>query len=282
MIIEHEKRFYAWLMNFRGYDTAFGDVASAVSIDKFVKKLPNERRIWLDHIDPVGDSKISGILNELFDKFESGESHPAPLKQKRHSNSDDEWTISSPTIPNYHFTTERSICRVFTRSADVVADYEYRIREWNAFRNHSCVAVHGAVYGYAVEKLGSYFRREFGYDFLPYTWRGHLDSAWFPDKHGKVAAYLFLSDTYSTKTRAIGACGFFLPKGQSRWQMNFAYLHPLARRRGHLSGAWKLFQFIHGDFWTEYPISNAMKSFLQKRGEMDKHANQYSTKEPTA
>lgn len=260
------KKFRSWLLNYCGQDTVYGDVAMCVSIDKTTKTLHDNKQMWMDHVSPLGFGNAVELLSELFDMFERGELPPQKIK-KHKVWIDDSWIISAPTVPNYLFQ-KKCICRVFPSSKSAISDFEI-----NSEKRYKYITVAGEAYGSAVEQLGCYFRREFHYDFLPYTWEGHKKSEY--NKKGKIDAYLFIDNGYDISAHAIGACGFFLPAGGSRWVMNFVYFHPAARRRGFLSSAWKMFQAIYGDFLTEYPISDSMESFLNKRGELNRHAEHW-------
>jgi len=123
-----------------------------------------------------------------------------------------------------------------------------------SFRTH--LAFRNAVHRFAI-----YFKREFGYDFIQY------DPQEF-DVHSKDVAYLWMDQSNSyPKGLPIGAVSF-------RWRewtnheptfaLQWIWLHPYERCKGHVRAAWPFFQKQHGDFVVEPPLSPAMKAFLKK------------------
>ena len=115
-----------------------------------------------------------------------------------------------------------------------------------------------------VEKLGTYFRREFNYDFIPYL-------AIAPYKENVVFLWLGEDyDKYGRKAVAYGAIEFEpcdypdLMKKGCQWQLAWVWFHPYMRNKGHLSAAWDYFQDRFGTFWVTRPLSSSMKKFLGK------------------
>jgi hypothetical protein len=123
----------------------------------------------------------------------------------------------------------------------------------------------------AVWLLASYFRREFGYDFVQYGHGGHESD----EKH---VAFLWLGDErIRAKKRgglavsriAVGACCF-------RWRewadtepsygLQWVWFHPFARGRGFLGDCWPWFCGAFWPFYVERPLSSGMRGFLAKRG----------------
>ena len=128
-------------------------------------------------------------------------------------------------------------------------------------------------YRKAVEKLAYYFRREFGYDFPPYT----ADNALSFDQRTDVV-FMWIGqgwdDHIGRRSVGYGACAFDYETcdfpdvetcgADGHWFLTWAWFHPYERRKGHLSGAWPYFQERFGDFGVQYPISESMKTFLDK------------------
>jgi len=109
-----------------------------------------------------------------------------------------------------------------------------------------------------VEKFANYFRREFAYDFIQYSAKND----------GGYSAYLFCDKTFAGHL-AIGACCFRWSEEveiKSCWILQWVWLHPYFRDRGYLTDAWEYFNKKLGPFAVESPLSNAMGSFLEKRG----------------
>lgn len=100
------------------------------------------------------------------------------------------------------------------------------------------------------------FKRELGYDFPQWA----LDAGHDPDAVG----FLFSDDD----GRIIGACSFRPQShpGERPWRLDWIWLCPSARRKGHLDRQWDRFRQRFGVFDVEPPISKAMQAFLRKRG----------------
>jgi hypothetical protein len=108
----------------------------------------------------------------------------------------------------------------------------------------------------AVDKCNIYLIGELGYkrqfdryevdsDYLAYLWGEPAE--------GRVAVY--------------GACCFRnrnYEKG-AQYAMQWIWIHPYARRKGHLAGAWPYFRTRFGAFLVEPPLSDGMKRFLVAR-----------------
>lgn len=121
--------------------------------------------------------------------------------------------------------------------------------------------VSGEVFCEAVEQFARYFRREFSYDFLAYTAREHQKRG-----DGAIHPYLFFDprDVNDVIMRPIGACGFWYAEEASCWVLGWIWLHPFARRSGHLSQAWGFFRQRYNSFAVQRPWSSAMTAFLRK------------------
>jgi hypothetical protein len=108
----------------------------------------------------------------------------------------------------------------------------------------------------AAERLGLWFRREFHFDLPPYRASDEED----------YAIFLWADTDQETSGRvpAIGAVGFQVDDelASKPWTLSWAWFHPYARRRGHLSRAWPYFRERFGEFDLELPLSDAMESFL--------------------
>lgn len=104
------------------------------------------------------------------------------------------------------------------------------------------------------------FRREFHYDFVQWqSAKGISDP--------KARGYLFVND----KKIIVGACSFRYQESKSKqkfWALDWAWICPTERRNGHWSKRWPYFRKQYGDFLVTYPVSDQMKSFLEKKGEL--------------
>ncbi|WP_143291547.1 hypothetical protein [Burkholderia pseudomallei] len=105
----------------------------------------------------------------------------------------------------------------------------------------------------------SAFRREFGYDFIQWGSSTGCDD---PDAQG----FLFCDAAGAI----VGACAFWLSRDteESRWALKWVWICPRHRRDGHLSFHWNSFRTRFGDFHVESPVSEAMRAFLAKCGDL--------------
>ncbi len=122
-----------------------------------------------------------------------------------------------------------------------------------------------------VEKIGRYFKREFRTDFPPFL------ASEVPGAYGCIPyeAYLFfeeardrLEEGKSFPSRIVGAACFrwqTWTNAPAGWEFSWVWLHPFARRRGHLSRAWPIFESKYGKFHLGTVLSRDMKAFLVKR-----------------
>jgi hypothetical protein len=113
----------------------------------------------------------------------------------------------------------------------------------------------------AVYFFAAYFRREFGYDFVPY---GHDGNDTDPDH----VAFLWVApecddSSYDSEwlVPCIGACCF---RRHENWTMQFVWLHPYFRRHGLLTNAWPQFEQEFGRFDVQPPLSDLMEAALKK------------------
>ncbi|WP_456388729.1 hypothetical protein [Profundibacter sp.] len=98
------------------------------------------------------------------------------------------------------------------------------------------------------------FKREFRYDFIQ----------WDASDDPHAIAYLFSDDN----CRVVGACCFRLGASEQpeKWELDWVWLCPEARRQGWLSKHWGIFREKFGEFSISVPISEEMQGFLRKRG----------------
>jgi len=110
-----------------------------------------------------------------------------------------------------------------------------------------------------VERFAYYVRREGHFDFLQFETSDTED----------YRAYLFANRPNQFPRVLVGACCFRFREyknADSRWGLQWVWLHPYSRGRGILSAAWDGFHATFGNFLPEPPYSRAMESFLRKRG----------------
>jgi hypothetical protein len=109
--------------------------------------------------------------------------------------------------------------------------------------------------------LARYFQREFGYDFIQYT------ATEVGDDRDRV--FLWMRDEVLYHA-GVGAICFRWRKYRDASQgpaLAWVWLHPYLRRQGILGAHWGFFRHLYGDFRVEGPLSEAMASFLERRGE---------------
>jgi hypothetical protein len=124
-------------------------------------------------------------------------------------------------------------------------------------------------YRKAVEKIAYFFRREFGYDFPPYTATENTDADIDGTNPSVVFMWLGRDVDWSGNKKAIayGACGFGRDfNDKHRWCLSWVWFHPYERRRQHLSNAWPYFHERFGAFSIDTPLSLEMQVFLKKNG----------------
>lgn len=112
------------------------------------------------------------------------------------------------------------------------------------------------------QKLSDYFVDEFNYNRKPQyasttsnSFRGYLLTEYDYDAKN--------SNTY----RIYGACCFDeiqFGELQSIWRLEWIWLHPFFRHRGNLKKHWEFLEIECGDFLIKRPLSNDMKSFIEK------------------
>lgn len=239
-----KETFFQWLQKHRNTDTPEGDLARASRLDKNYPK-QDTLEAWQEYIFNMGGSfTVIDLLQDTWIQYQQG-AIPEDAKIKYRLSSDDLWTIRRPRLPNF-IGPFPSLLQVRCTALKDNESFEIRVASGRIFRD-------------AVEQLGRYFRREFSYDFLPYTAREHERVG-----DGTLQAYLLFDpvEVRDVVLRPIGACSFLLR--QDRWMMNWIWLHPFARRRGHLTKAWQFFHKCYNNFDVQHPLSSAMESFLYK------------------
>lgn len=102
------------------------------------------------------------------------------------------------------------------------------------------------------------FKREFHYDFIQWNKGGSEDK----DAHG----FLLTGES----GEIVGACAFrnrLQEDNSFRWGLQWIWICPNERGKGHLTKRWSMFRERFGDFLVEPPVSDGMKAFLEKQGD---------------
>ncbi len=100
------------------------------------------------------------------------------------------------------------------------------------------------------------FKREFHYDFV--QWQSEKG-----DRDPFVQGFLF-TDTLGA---IVGACSFRTRNRamlDGQWKLDWIWICPSERRKGHLTSRWAMFRNRFGDFSLTFPVSEDMKAFLKK------------------
>lgn len=74
-----------------------------------------------------------------------------------------------------------------------------------------------------------------------------------------------------TSGRIVGACSFIpIQEGSVLlyWLLDWAWIAPTERRKGHLTARWSMFKKKFGKFMISSPVSEEMQSFLIKQGDL--------------
>ena len=135
-----------------------------------------------------------------------------------------------------------------------------------------CMVTQGSPSSYkkAVETIGVYFTKELRYDSRPFTaaeYSPHLyhdPSERTTDENTQSFLWYNPHDGHPGHWETFGACTFRL-KG-SRWLLQWIWMHPYERRKGHLSIVWPFFRSMFGVFVPQSPRSPGMDSFMRKVG----------------
>jgi hypothetical protein len=111
-----------------------------------------------------------------------------------------------------------------------------------------------------VERFARYFLRE--------RYSGHIqfEASEVPESpcFVKYEAYLFHDQTYF-----LGAGCFRWrdwKNAEASWSLDWVWMHPFLRRRGHLQQAWPQFEKKYGRFHLAQPVSCAGEKILQNVG----------------
>lgn len=272
--------FHEWLYQFQEQDTAIGDLARAASIDEGFDYLDgfkiNEIRSYLKN--NLAGAGVLCVLNEAWEAYSSGKSVESMSTGRTYTPSwhDESMIISRPILPNYCGHEMPTLIRCCVHTFDLEKIEHEIAQKIPSFRSDSSGLeflfreknlVESITFSRAVEQYGSYFRREFGYDFLPYTFEGHLKR-----DDLTVHPYLFFKGSADDSAiRPIGACTFYK---YEKWELGWVWFHPYERDKGHFSKAWSYFEWKYGQFTVQRPWSRAMKFFLEKHGHWQSDANE--------
>ncbi|MFQ3226745.1 MAG: hypothetical protein ACI8RW_000123 [Porticoccaceae bacterium] len=113
----------------------------------------------------------------------------------------------------------------------------------------------------ALEKMATYFRREFKYDYLQYCKLEHSEECTgviFTER----APDLVKHQTHFPHKVIGGAC--FWKQDDEDFNLDWVWFHPFARNRKKLKKYWPGFKEKFGDFKLTPPVSAQMSAFLDK------------------
>lgn len=118
----------------------------------------------------------------------------------------------------------------------------------------------------ALEQFARYFKLEFHYDDIQYYADEH-DEECIGFLFTESALDIITEDHKQMPTRCSGGCCFRREQFEDgcKWVLFWVWIHPFFRNRGILTKHWKKFLEQFGEFIIEQPLSDAMRSFLEKK-----------------
>lgn len=237
--------------------THLGDLARAVRLDNY-RPRKNTLEEWESYLEAMGaDIVVIENLYEAWNLYEAGKSPPKSEHERNLDLKDERWSIQRPALPSFWTRTPEVICVGCNEKKGTLLKDDCFSFEVNLYVHFVC----SRKFCNAVEQLARYFQREFNYDFLPYTVGEHMHEG-----DSRIQPYLFFSsqEYNDIVARPIGACGFMLPRDYEHCVMNWVWMHPYARRKGHLTKVWPYFRRRYEDFRIMTPLSESMDAFLKK------------------
>lgn len=103
------------------------------------------------------------------------------------------------------------------------------------------------------------FRREFRYDFVQWSPFGEDDDE---------ARGILITDEHR---RVVGAMGFrwrVWSDAPAGWSLDWVWFVPSFRKQGYFTRHWKKLRQMYGDFYIQRPVSDAMRQFAIKQGDV--------------
>lgn len=251
--------FYRWLMTIKNENLPMGHLARTVSLDNFHPR-KNTLESWKLYLRAMSaDPVVIDTLVEAWNRYKSIKSYPIRKCQTKIDHKNDKWLIQRPSLPSFwKMTPQLIIVGCDTKNVPSPTENNFTVYNDLVIRY-----IRSIKYCKALEQFGKYFRSEFDYDFSPYTVSENLQKG-----DERIQSFLFFNphEAYDIVARPIGACGFLLQDGYEHWVMNWVWMHPYARRKGHLTKAWPYFLQRYKEFRILTPISNSMDLFLKKAG----------------
>jgi hypothetical protein len=128
-------------------------------------------------------------------------------------------------------------------------------------------------YKMAVEKMAKFFQREMHFDFPQYLASEYSRNYDYPrdvKTDADLRAFLWYeNDLFNrgpNEWPIIGAAGFRFKrlKDGDAWVIDWVWMHPYERRRGHLKTAWPFFLSMFGNFRITRPVSASMVKFVRR------------------
>jgi hypothetical protein len=124
----------------------------------------------------------------------------------------------------------------------------------------------------AVERIAKFFQREMHFDFPQYEASEYSRNIYLDDAKTDADLRAFLwhnKEVFNQATNEwpiIGVACFRFKrfKDGGIWVLDWVWIHPYERRRGHLKMAWPFFKSMFGDFGLTPPVSPSMANFVRK------------------
>ncbi|MFP3637579.1 hypothetical protein [Paraburkholderia sp. SIMBA_054] len=103
------------------------------------------------------------------------------------------------------------------------------------------------------------FKREMRFDSIQYPRPGKMV------EEPAMVGFLFINDGPDFPPHSVVGAGAFV-KREERWELNWIWVIPAARRKGVLRARWPALVDRFGDFDIEAPLSDAMAAFVRSHG----------------
>jgi len=119
-----------------------------------------------------------------------------------------------------------------------------------------------------LELFARYFKKEFKYNSIQYEANEHLfdENRYSGFLFSELARDRLEEDTPSVFRLFGGGCFRWREYKDHKptWVLDWIWIHPFFRHRGHLHKHWKFMRDRYGDFLVEHPLSADMEKFIEK------------------
>jgi len=129
----------------------------------------------------------------------------------------------------------------------------------NAMQINQCIVrvdLNSKGHEWALEKIARFFRREFRYDLTQYRAGDPLNS---PE-----TTQGFVWRDIASDGRDVAWAGCCFRKRDHGWALQWIWMHPYERHKGHFLKALPYFVKLFGNFDVEGPYSHSMRECIKK------------------